>query len=150
MSFEEMNALSTKGAETFTFSDANAERILFPVANIFGNHAYSSVEVKTKLIQLKKKVTHLKLHGYTLSEYWRNKCTPQGLHIQEAPSTGKQNEDFNKWCEILNKCSMDLMLSIIEEVSRQKEDALKDIANHEALMREKLGNDFNHVIDSIK
>ncbi|KAL7396670.1 hypothetical protein ABVT39_009695 [Epinephelus coioides] len=109
---------------------------------------YQAVDRILYLNRLKKKETHIKLHGYTLSEYWRN--IPQGPRIQKAP-IGKQNEDFNKkWCEILNKCSMDLMLLITEEVSRQKEDALKDISNHQALMREKMGDDFNNVIDSIK
>lgn len=30
---------------------------------------------------------------------------------------GKDNKDFNKrWCEILSKCSVDLMLLIIEDL----------------------------------
>lgn len=94
--------------------------------------------MKTSLIGLKKKDIRLQLHGYTLSECWHDKPIPQGLRIQKAPTIGKESQDFvKKWCDILNKCSMDLMLLITEEVTKQKEDALKDISNHEALKQVK-------------
>lgn len=93
-----------------------------------------------KLVHLKKKEIHMKLHGSTLSEYWGSKQIPQGLCIQKPPTTGKENEDFNKrWCEILNKRSMNLILLIIEEVSKQKKDIEKQIENQETNMKEKLG-----------
>ena len=149
-SFEEINARTFNGAETFAFSQTDAERILFTTTNSLENHPLAIEETKTKLIRLKKKETRLQLHGYTLSEYWRNKRIPQGLRIQKAPTIGKESKDFvKKWCEILNKCSMDLMLLIIEEVTKQKEDVRKDIENQETLIREKVG-DITQILDSIK
>nr|XP_055049507.1 uncharacterized protein LOC129434999 [Misgurnus anguillicaudatus] len=150
-SFQEINSLTTIGAETFAYSTLDAERILFPTASPTGTLSLSVEDMKMKLIYFKKKEIRMKLHGSTLSEYWRSKRIPQGLRIQKAPTIGKDNEDFNKkWCEILNKCSMDLMLLIIEEVTRQKEDIEKDIVKQETLMKEKLDVDFTHICDSIK
>lgn len=45
---------------------------------------------------------------------------------------------------------MDLMLLIIEEVTKQKEDIEKDIVKQETFMKDKLGVDFAHICDSIK
>lgn len=150
-SFQEINALTTTGAETFAYSTSDAERILFPTISLTGTHSLSAEDMKMKLTHLKKKEIRMKLHGSTLSEYWRSKRIPQGLRIQKAPTIGKENEDFNKkWCEILNKCSMDLMLLIIEEVTKQKEDIEKDIVKQETFMKDKLGVDFAHICDSIK
>lgn len=141
----------SNGAETFAFSQEDAEPILFQSTNSLENHPLAVEEIKSKLIHLKKKEICLQLHGNTLSEYWCNKRIPQGLRIQKAPTIGKKSKDFvKKWCEILNKCSMDLKLLITEEVTNQKGDALSDIENHEALMRDKLGDNFTQIHDSIK
>lgn len=138
-------------AETFAFSTADAERILFPATNQQDAYPLSTEEMKMKLMHLKKKEIRMKLHGSTLSEYWRNKRIPQGLRIQKPPTIGKENEDFNKrWCEILNKCSMDLILLIIEEVSKQKKDIEKQIENQEINMKEKLGENFTQICDTTK
>lgn len=135
----------------FAFSQADAERILFPPTTSLENHPLATEEMKNKLICMKKKEIRLQLHGYTLSEYWRNKHIPLGLRIQKAPTIGRESKDFvKKWCEILNKCSMDLMLLIIEEVTNQREIILKDITNHEAVMQQKLGENFLQIHDSIK
>lgn len=151
MSFQEINALTSERAEMFAFSQADADRILFPSTNSLENHPLAAEEMKNKLTRLKMKETRLHLHGYTLSEYWRNKRIPQGLRIQKAPTIGRESKDFvKKWCEILNKCSMDLMLLIIEETTNQKEIILKDIKNHETVMQQKLGENFSQIHDSIK
>lgn len=150
-SFEEINALTVTGAETFAFSQEDAERILCTSTNGLDNNPLAVEEMKTKLIHLKKKEIRSNLHSYTLSEYWRNKRIPQGLRIQKAPTIGKESKDFvQKWCEILNKCSMDLMLLIIEESTKQKADALRDVENHETLIRQKLGDNLTEFNDSIK
>lgn len=150
-SFQEINELIPTGAETFAFSESDAEGILFPATSFTGTSSLSAEELKLKLTHLKKKEIRAKLHGSTLSEYWRSKRIPQGLRIQKPPTIGKENEEFNqKWCEILNKCSMDLMLLIIKEVTKQKEDIEKEIEKHEIFMKEKLGDDYTHTCDSIK
>lgn len=151
MSFQEMNALTSERAEMFAFSQADADRILFPTTISLENHPLAAEEMKNKLIRMKKKETRLHLHGYTLSEYWRNKRIPVGLRIQKKPTIGKGSIDFvKKWCEILNKCSMDLMLLVIEEVTNKKDIISKDIKDHETLMQEKLGDNFLQIDDSIK
>lgn len=122
-----------------------------PAISFTGTNSLSAEEMKMDLIHLKKKAIRKRLHGSTLSEYWRNKRIPKGLRIQKRPTIGKNNEEFNqKWCEILNKCSMDLMLLVIQEVTKQKEDIEKDIEKQELLMKEKLGDNHAHICDSIK
>ncbi|KAL7399138.1 hypothetical protein ABVT39_020564 [Epinephelus coioides] len=55
------------------------------------------------------------LHGSTLSQYWRNKRIPRGLRINKVPTLGCNNPAFcKKWCEVLNKCSLDLILLVVE------------------------------------
>lgn len=60
------------------------------------------------------------LHAVTLSDYLRNKIIPRGLRIQKAPAIGLNNPIFcDRWCEILNKCSLDLMTLVIQETKDQ-------------------------------
>ena len=57
----------------------------------------------------------MQLHGATLSEYVRAKRIPRGLRIQKPPTLGRTNENFcAKWCEILNKASLDLTVLVIQ------------------------------------
>ncbi len=91
------------------------------------------------------------MHGSTLSEYWRNKKIPGGLRIQKAPTIGKSNIDFAKrWGEILNKCSLDLMLLIIEQVTTEAEELKSQIHAHEETMKQKFGDTFKEIEKSMK
>ena len=74
---------------------------------------------------LERKDIRLKWHEIALSEYWRNKQIPRGLRINKKPTLGNQDPEFRKkWEQILNKCSMDLMLLIIEQ-SKQESSKIK-------------------------
>lgn len=86
------------------------------------------------------KDTKLDLHGITLSDYWRNKLIPRGLRLRKFPAYGGMDKtNFkNKWEAILNKCSFDLMLLLIEEAKKDREalkgeieDLQKTIAQYE-------------------
>lgn len=58
-----------------------------------------------------------------LSDNWRREIIPRGLRISKFPSFGKDKPDFKqKWEKILNKCSLDLMLLLIEEAKMQREE----------------------------
>lgn len=67
----------------------------------------------------------IKLHWHivSLSDYWREAIIPRGLRLSKFPAFGKENAVFKeKWESILNKCSMDLMLLLIEEGKKQREE----------------------------
>lgn len=68
----------------------------------------------TNLKKLQEKETRLFLHAVTLSDYLRSKRIPRGLRMNKYPMLSKDND---RWCEILNKCSFDLMALTIQEVS---------------------------------
>lgn len=75
------------------------------------------------LRKLLEKDMKLKWHIVSLSDYWRENRIPRGLRMAKFPSTNSDNASFkDKWESILNKCSMDLMLLLIEDAKKQRDD----------------------------
>ena len=147
--FQDINALTQNRATTFEFSSEDAERILIP--NTIMETSVSTDGLKAKLEKLYEKETRLFLHGSTLSEYWRNKKIPQGLRMQKALSIGKSDELFvQKWGEILNKCSLDLMLHIIQHVTAEAREVKTLIQEHEEILQQKMGVAFSTFDQSMK
>ena len=73
------------------------------------------------LHKLSEKELKIHINMVYLSDYWKKDMIPQGLRINKFPSFGHSNDDFReKWEAILNKCSQDLMLLLIEEAKKQK------------------------------
>lgn len=73
------------------------------------------------LRKLSEKELKLNLHMINLSDYWRKDMIPRGLRLNKFPSFGYYDEEFkDKWEAILNKCSLDLILLLIEEAKKQK------------------------------
>lgn len=70
----------------------------------------------------------MSLHASTLTQYCEDSHIPRGLRIQKGPSLFEEREEFrNKWIAILNKCSFDLILLIIEESLKDTEKLTQDI-----------------------
>lgn len=68
-------------------------------------------------IKMKKQIqkdVKLELNAITLSDYWIHGLIPRGLRIRKFPALGMDNKEFREWEAILNKCSLDLMLLLIE------------------------------------
>lgn len=64
-----------------------------------------------------------------VSDYWREGRIPRGLRIKKFPSFGLKDPDFrSRWEGILNKCSLDLILLIIECNKREKEATQEKLA----------------------
>lgn len=73
------------------------------------------------LQKLSEKELKLHLHIITLSDYWRKDMIPRVLRLNKFPAFGYDNDVFkDKWEAILNKCSLDLILLLIEEARKQK------------------------------
>ena len=117
---------------TFQYSTEEMERIMRKESlfdhdsQTLGGH--TETELIKKLKKLYAKETSQDLHALSLSHYLRNKRIPRGLRIQRSPTIGKDNDKFcDRWCEILNKCSFDLMTLVIQEENEQLERTRMEI-----------------------
>ena len=139
MSFQDIDNITEARASTFAYLDSDSDNILFPMETT--NQLFDSVESLTKRLEaLKKKETRYTLHGSTLSHYWRTKRIPQGLRMDKEPTLGRNNKAFcKKWCEVLNKCSLDLMLLIIEHVREDNTTTREEIIQVEKDIKTKFG-----------
>lgn len=90
------------------------------------------------LRQLLEKDTRLHLNSVTLSDYWRKGYIPRGLRIKKFPANvGDDKKHFrDRWEAILNKCSSDLMLLLIEESNKDREELKKQITEARKIIEE--------------
>lgn len=89
-----------------------------------------------KLLHLKKKEIELHLHGVSLSDYYKDRRIHRGFRINNTPTLGRTNPAFGKrWCQILDRCSLDLMLLVVEEVGRELKAVRTDLAGFEVANR---------------
>ncbi|XP_018109245.1 uncharacterized protein LOC108711745 [Xenopus laevis] len=87
-------------------------------------------EAYHELLRLKKKEIELHLHGVSLSDYYRENKVPMGFRINNTPTLGRNNADFcRRWCQVLDRCSLDLMLLVIEEVGRELKEVRSDLSS---------------------
>lgn len=111
--------------DTFVFSKEEGQNII--VADTFlpvTSSAPPNDNVHHTFFELKKlKEKDLKLHMHivSLSDYWREGIIPRGLRINKFPSFSTSDNDFkSKWEAILNKCSQDLILLLIQQAKAEK------------------------------
>lgn len=116
-----------------TFSSEDAERILFAELPHTSSNSRTPRDLYHNLLNLKKKEIDLLLHGTYLSSYHRQKLIPRGFRIRNIPTLGRANSDFcSKWCKILNKCSSDLLLLVVEYVGKDLKQTQGEIEEFEA------------------
>ncbi|CAH2283193.1 Hypothetical predicted protein [Pelobates cultripes] len=119
-------------AETLSISEEKALSVLWPRSSQELPHTHSAKDLYNDLSRLKKREVDLDLHGVFLSDYYRSKRIPRGFRIRNAPTIGRQNPDFcRKWMNISNKCSLDWMVIVIEEVGRELIQVKKSIQDFE-------------------
>ena len=140
--YEDIDRITQIRATTFSFSEAETERILFPQTAASFPIRASQDCYSTTLEHLRKKETRYFLHGTVLSQYWRNSRIPRGLRINKEPTLGRDNVDFcKKWCAILNRASLDLMLLVIENENDKLDKIRTEIASLHEEIAEKLSHD---------
>ena len=107
-------------ATTFKFSQQDYDRI-FDCGDFFTTSRDGTIEgTAKKLENLSQKEVRLDMHRKTLCNYFAKKIIPRGLRIQKEPTLCRENEQFAKrWIEILNKCSIDLMALIVNEIKTE-------------------------------
>ncbi|CAH2249549.1 Hypothetical predicted protein, partial [Pelobates cultripes] len=103
-------------AEVLQFSEAEAAAILWPQSDSDLPISSEPRDIVRDLQKLKQRQIDLELHAIYLSDYYRMKKIPRGFRIKNVPTIGRNNPEVcRKWIGILNKCSLDLMLVVIEE-----------------------------------
>lgn len=118
--------------KTFEFTTEDHSRILL-TDSLFDGESFTYINSETTALveSLKKKVvqeTRQYMHAVALSDHLRRKIIPRGLRIRKVPAFGLNNEEFlDRWCEILNKCSLDLMALTIQETTEQLQRTREEI-----------------------
>lgn len=140
--FKELDLLTDQKAVTLAFSDSDSESILslFPRdVHISALLSDVSLSFANRLESLMKKEVRTTLHGSTLSQYWLNKRIPRGLRINKEPALGRNDSEFcKKWCAILNKCSLDLMLLVIQYAKDEQNKVKTELDGLHNEMKEKI------------
>ncbi|XP_041424925.1 uncharacterized protein LOC121395440 isoform X3 [Xenopus laevis] len=106
---------------TYAYSEEEAARI---IGLDTGNSGFLSIPGNRNLQRLldkeKRRLVGLELHSTTLTEYYRVKRIPRGLRVNLRPTIFTDNVDFKqKYEQILNKCSFDILLLNIEFLQRE-------------------------------
>lgn len=130
-------------ANTLFFTCEQGKKIIV-TESLLSMDSIQSEDTHTVCFELKKlleKDKRLELHAMTLSDYWREEMIPRGLRIVKFPSFGRDNSDFkSKWEAILNKCSFDLILLLIEESKRQRADIQQTIKETKEKLSKSVAN----------
>lgn len=111
----------------FFYSIEEGNNIVVPDSLLTGTPLPSSSKKELDRMYTDFKITcekdiKLQWHLIYLSDSWREKRIPRGLRIKKFPSFGLEDATFREqWEGILNKCSLDLILLIIEQTKKEKE-----------------------------
>lgn len=124
---------------TFEYSEEDYDRIILK-ESIFDEVGTSDLReseaLSQKLYNLQEREIKQHMHAVTLSDYLRKKIIPRGLRLQKSPALGQESPAFcQRWCEILNKCSFDLMALVISEITQQMETTRAECKQTEARLK---------------
>lgn len=139
--FASINATTGNKSETLSYTDEQGANIILSFSlfqEMLQPPEPSVVSLSRELEDLKKRDLRLLWHSITLSEYWRVKRIPRGLRLQKTPSFGLDDPDLHKWEQILNKCSLDLMLLIIQKTTSERDKTKRKCSRSRRASRRKL------------
>ena len=156
-SFKSISELTKPCSKTLSFSQKDGESIakaymqfdemaLLPETEISIEALYKSLE-EAKRIEIR---SHL--NSVTLSNYWHNSRIPAGLRLDKAPTGGLDDPVFlDQWEQVLSKCSMDLMLLLIQRSNTERELAAADISRIQTeITTNRAGPDVVSQLDKIE
>lgn len=130
--FVERSGQNLMFAETWHITESEIEKVLWHNTHTDEPVIINPKDIYNKLLHLKKREVDLDLHGLFLSDYFRSKKIPRGFRVKNVPTIGRQNPEFcRKWIGVLNRCSLDLMVLVIEEVGSEIVKVRKDLASWE-------------------
>lgn len=118
------STLKKMATGSFSYSSEEGENIIVP-DTLFKQIDAETSDAKKNTFRSKeafrKRFQIADAYDYVVRLLERKKKIPRGLRIKKFPSFGFGDTEFkNKWEAILNKCSLDLMLLLIEEAKKQK------------------------------
>ncbi|XP_041439799.1 uncharacterized protein LOC121400545 [Xenopus laevis] len=131
MSFHDISQTTTRCATPFGFLDEERKRILETVQTT--SYLTTSQPEQQKNLQKQfeatsRKELNLTLHLSTLTEYVKAARIPRGLRISLEPILCKNNKDFrDKWHQILDKCSLDLMTLTLQALQNEIQITTQEI-----------------------
>lgn len=139
MSFEDLNTLTNRSASTFTYSQAQIEAIISKYNDTSSPFIKDDLLIKRQFENLKKKQIQYNLHTLTLIEYLKTKRIPRGLRLNIRPTFCREDKNFcERWFQVLNKCSLDLIALTIEGIQSHLTTLDKSILDTEAKLKETL------------
>ena len=139
----EAECISCSTMATFEFTKEDYARIILTDSLFNDSNTDPTGGVSTATLKkLQEKETRLFLHAVTLSDYLRVNKIPMGLRIiNKIPMWGRESDTFcDRWCEVLNKCSYDLMALTIQEVSSQLATVREEIVTQKKALSDSINN----------
>lgn len=133
MSFETITNTTDNRANTLAFTTEQAAEIYSLVQDIKPIHAQGS-NIAQQLKQLEfslRRQLNQRLHASTLVQYHRARRIPRGLRLAIKPMLFRfnQNKEFmERWYSVLNKCSLDLILLLIQELTKVIKEISEEIS----------------------
>ncbi|XP_029471450.1 serine/threonine-protein phosphatase 6 regulatory subunit 2 isoform X2 [Rhinatrema bivittatum] len=103
----------------FSYSEQAASALLSGSRLFDSNTAVAAGVGWSEVVLENKHLIRTELHAATMIEYCRAKRIPRGLRIYKEPHLFRDDEAFiDRWNAILNNCSRNLMLLIIETAKK--------------------------------
>ncbi|XP_041423394.1 uncharacterized protein LOC121395009 [Xenopus laevis] len=128
-------------ATTFAYDEADIGRILSKIdaVNLLSTQDIVTTDTEKDLFNLRRKEIHTSLHVSSLAEYIKVKRIPRGLRLDIKPNLCAENNLLQqRWHEICNKCSQDLMLLTVETLTEKLVDIRTEVQKYkEQLLLEK-------------
>ncbi|XP_056407685.1 uncharacterized protein LOC130302423 [Hyla sarda] len=134
------------------FSEDDSERILADVGTSADFLQIPASEVKKRKLEREvRRLTSYDLHSVTLAEYYRTKKIPRGLRVSLRPTLFSDIPSYcDKFEQILNKCSMDIILLTIEQLQETTATIKSEISTIEQQLKDTLKTeDFANLKESL-
>ncbi|XP_073446107.1 uncharacterized protein [Dendrobates tinctorius] len=118
----------------FSFNEEERSSILSTVRETDNFLNIPTREVRSRDYEKElKKLSSFELHAYTLAQYTKAQRIPRGLRVSLRPTLFSDNEEYCQLFEnILNKCSIDLMvltIKFLQENIQKVKDQVAAIEN---------------------
>lgn len=137
--------------EKFTYSKAERDRITSNACSLLGDNGDIETGDWATLLNAHRNKAKYNIHASSLNDYLKANMIPRGLRIQKGPEMFKSNDTFlQKWKAILNQCSTDLMLLIMEYALQTVEDSSKEITDLESKLQNDNESEFENKMKKIK
>ena len=132
-SFKIISELTKPCSKTLSFSQQDGESIArtylqFDELSLIADADVSTEALMKNLQEARRNEVRAHLNSVTLSNYWYHSRIPSGLRFDKSPTHGLDDPIFlEKWEQVLSKCSLDLMLLLIQRSNTEREQAVADI-----------------------